>query len=89
MSHILRFLQSVRIRHVGGSIVYFVVVVTPGAFAVLTRDQAGPAGGIHAWRLHRLGLIAALVYLVAAIGLGSSVLALVRPAALGVALMLC
>jgi hypothetical protein len=88
MSHILRFLQVFALGTWVGSIVYFVVVVTRDAFAVLTRDQAGLLVGFTLGGLHRLGVIAALVYLVAAIGLGSSVRALVRPAALGVALML-
>jgi hypothetical protein len=88
MSHILRFLQVFALGTWVGSLVYFVVVVTRGAFAVLTRDQAGLLVGFTLGGLHRLGVIAALVYLVAAIGLGSSVRALARPTTLGVALML-
>ncbi|HEY4709530.1 MAG TPA: DUF4149 domain-containing protein [Candidatus Acidoferrales bacterium] len=88
MSHILRFFQVFALGTWVGSILYFVVVVTRGAFAVLTRDEAGLLVGFTLSGLHRLGIIAALVYLVAAIGLGSSMRALVRPAALGVGLML-
>ncbi|MDR3721030.1 MAG: DUF4149 domain-containing protein [Candidatus Acidoferrales bacterium] len=71
-----------------GSIIYFVAVVTRGAFAVLTRDQAGLLVGFTLGGLHQLGVIAAAVYLLAALLLGRSLRALVRPAALGVILML-
>ncbi len=85
---ILRFLRFLALGTWVGSIVYFVAVVTRGAFAVLTRDQAGLMVGFTLGGLHQLGVIAAVVYLVASIALGSSLLALVRPAALGVMLML-
>jgi hypothetical protein len=88
MSHILRFFQVFALGTWVGSIVYFVVVVTRGAFAVLTRDEAGLLVGFTLGGLHWLGVVAALVYLVAAIGLGGSMRALVRPAALCVGLML-
>jgi hypothetical protein len=88
MSHILRFFQVFALGTWVGSIVYFVVVVTRGAFAVLARDQAGLLVGFTLGGLHRLGVIAALVYLLTAMALGNSMRALVRPAALGVALML-
>ncbi len=88
MSHILRFLQVFALGTWVGSIIYFVAVVTRGAFAVLTRDQAGLMVGFTLGGLHQLGVIAAVVYLVAALGLGRSFRALVRPAALGVILML-
>jgi hypothetical protein len=71
-----------------GSIIYFVAVVTRGAFAVLARDQAGLLVGFTLAGLHQLGVVAAMIYLVAAVGLGNSTRALVRPAALGVMLML-
>ncbi len=88
MSHILRFLQVFALGTWVGSIVYFVVVVTRGAFALLARDQAGLLVGMTLGGLHRLGVIAAVVYLVAAVGLGNPTRALVRPAALCVTLML-
>jgi|HubBroStandDraft_6_1064221.scaffolds.fasta_scaffold38827_4 hypothetical protein len=87
MSHILRFFQVFALGTWVGSIVYFVVVVTRGAFAVLARDQAGLLVGFTLGGLHQLGLIAALVYLGSAVGLAGSMRALVRPAAVGVALM--
>src|ERR1700733_10793627 len=88
MSHILRFFQVFALGTWVGSIVYFVAVVTRGAFAVLTRDQAGLLVGFTLSALHELGIIAAVVYLVATLALGRSVMALVQPAALGVILML-
>ena len=88
MSHILRFLRVFALGTWVGSIIYFVAVLTRGAFAVLTRDQAGLLVGFTLGRLHQLGVIAAVVYLIASIGLGRSLRALARPAALGVILMM-
>ncbi len=88
MSQLLRFLRVFALGTWVGSIVYFVAVVTRGAFAVLARDQAGLLVGFTLGGLHQLGVIAAVVYLVAAIGLGKSLKALARPAALGVIVML-
>ncbi len=88
MSHILRFLQVFALGTWVGSIIYFVAVVTRGAFAVLARDQAGLLVGFTLAGLHQLGVVAAMFYLGAAVGLGNSTRALVRPAALGVMLML-
>jgi hypothetical protein len=88
MSHALRFLRVFALGTWVGSIIYFVVVVTRGAFAVLTRDQAGLMVGFTLGGLHQLGVVAAVVYLVAAVVLGKSLRALLRPAALGVILML-
>jgi hypothetical protein len=87
MTHILRFLRVFALGTWVGSIIYFVAVVTRGAFAVLARDQAGLLVGFTLRGLHQLGVIAAVVYLIAAIGLGKSLKALARPAALGVILM--
>ncbi len=88
MRNILRFVRVFALGTWVGSIIYFVAVVTRGAFAVLTRDQAGLLVGFTLGGLHQLGVIAAAVYLLAALLLGRSLRALVRPAALGVILML-
>ena len=88
MNSLLRFVRVLALGAWVGSIIYFVAVVTRGAFAVLTRDQAGLMVGVTLGGLHQLGVIAAVVYLVAAIALGKSWRALVRPAAMGVILML-
>ncbi len=85
---ILRFLRFLALGTWVGSIIDFVAVVTRGAFEVLTRDQAGLMVGFTLAGLHELGVIAAVVYLVAALGAARSWRALVRPAALGVILML-
>jgi hypothetical protein len=88
MKDVLRFLRVFALGTSVGSIIYFVAVVTRGAFAVLTRDQAGLLVGFTLGGLHQLGVIAAVVYLVAALAAARSLRALVRPAALGVILML-
>jgi hypothetical protein len=88
MTHILRFFQLCALGMWVGSITYFSTVVTQGAFRVLSdRDQAGALVGFTLGGLHLLGLIAAIVYLVAALGLGRSLKSLVAPAALCVILM--
>ena len=88
MSAALRFLRFLALGAWVGSILYFVAIVTRGAFAVLTRDQAGALVGFTLGGLHQLGIIAAIVFLIATIGLDTSFKSLARPAALGVVLML-
>jgi hypothetical protein len=88
MSHILRFLRIFALGTWVGSIIYFSAVVTQGAFAVLSRDQAGALVGYTLGGLHWMGVIAAVVFLIASVALGKSLTALVRPAAIGVILML-
>ena len=88
MTQILRFLQLLALGSWVGSIVYFSSVVTVGAFRVLAdRDQAGALVGYTLGGLHVFGMIAAIIYLLAALGLGRSLRALWAPAALGVILM--
>ena len=89
MIKIFRFAQVLALGAWVGSIIYFSVVVAPGAFRVLsTGDQAGRLVGFTLGGLHDMGVIAAIVYLVAAVVLGRSIGALVQPAAIGVVLML-
>ena len=72
-----------------GAIIYFAAVVTRDAFAVLpNRDDAGVLVGSTLGGLHGMGVIAAVIYLGASLGLARSLRALVRPAAIGVILML-
>lgn len=71
-----------------GSILYFIAVVTRGAFAILTPDQAGPLIAFTLAGLHETGIIAAVVYLIAAAAIAMSIRALARPAALCVLAML-
>ena len=89
MNQVLRFLQVFALGTWVGAIVYFAAVVTRGAFAVLPNaDLAGALVGVTIKGLHGLGIIAAVIYLLASLVLGRSVRALAEPAALGVILML-
>jgi uncharacterized membrane protein len=89
MSNILRFVQFLALGIWLGSIIYFSFAVAPALFSALSsRDQAGAVVGIALGRLHHLGIIAGILYLVAALGLAPSPKALVQPAALAVIAML-
>jgi hypothetical protein len=89
MKHFMRFLQMLALGGWIGAIVYFAAVVTVGAFAVLpNQDLAGAIVGYTIRGLHDLGIVAAVIYLLAAVCLGRSVAALARAAAIGVELML-
>jgi len=89
MANFLRFVQDFTLGTWVGSIIYLSFVVAPGVFGTLAnRDQAGAVVGLVLGRLHYLGVIAAVIYLVAGLGLGRSFKALVQPAALCVILML-
>jgi hypothetical protein len=88
MNSILRFVQVFALGTWVGSIIYF-VVITQGVFGVLqSRDQAGLMVGYSLARLHYLGMVAAVLYLVAGLALAQSVKAFAQPAMLGVILML-
>ncbi|MGB9069449.1 MAG: DUF4149 domain-containing protein [Candidatus Acidiferrales bacterium] len=87
MKNTARFIQALALGTWVGSIIYFIAVVTRGAFAVLTPDQAGPLIAFTLAGLHEVGIIAALAYLIAAAA-AMSIKTLRRPAALGVLLML-
>jgi hypothetical protein len=88
MKTVARFVQTLSLGTWVGSILYFIAVVTRGAFAVLTPDQAGPLILFTLAGLHQLGMIAALAYLIAALGITKSIQGLTKPAPLGVILML-
>jgi hypothetical protein len=88
MKNIFRFLQFLALGTWVGSIIYFVAVVTRGAVAVLTRDEAGLLVGFTISGLHQVGEVAAIIFLVAAIALEPSLKSFLRPAALGVLIML-
>jgi len=99
MNNTLRFLKVFALGTWVGSIIYFSGVVAQGAFAVLSRDQAGALVGYTLSGLHWMGIIAAAIFLGASVALARSSRnanrdangapkALVRPAALGVILML-
>jgi hypothetical protein len=96
----MRFLQMLALGTWLGAIIYFAAVVTRDAFAVLpNRDDVGVLVGSTLSGLHGMGIIAALIYLGASLGLARSSRntnrdangarrALVQPAAIGVILML-
>lgn len=87
----IRTLKFAKVLALGawiGAIVYFVAVVTRGAFAILpNRDQAGLLVGFTLGGLHVMGLIAALIFVVASVAIGKSLRTLVDPAVLIVILM--
>jgi uncharacterized membrane protein len=89
MTNILRFVQFLALGTWLGSIIYFSFAVAPALFGALSsRDQAGAVVGIALGRLHHLGIIAGILYLVAALGLALSPRAFAQPAALAVIVML-
>ena len=89
MTNILRFIQFFALGTWLGSIIYFSFAVAPALFATLSsRDQAGAVVGIALGRLHHLGVIAAIVYLLASLGLALSPKFLAQPAVVAVIAML-
>jgi uncharacterized membrane protein YciS (DUF1049 family) len=89
MNNFLRFMQVLALGAWVGSIIYFSTVVTQGAFRVLaTIDDAGRLVGFTLGGLHWMGVIGAVLYLAASVGLERSIRALARPGPAGVILML-
>src|SRR5580704_12162031 len=89
MTNVLRFIQFLALGTWLGSIIYFSFAVAPALFAALqNRDQAGAVVGIALGRLHHLGVIAAIVYLLASLGLALSPKFLAQPAVVAVIAML-
>jgi uncharacterized membrane protein len=88
MTNILRFVQVFGLGTWVGSIIYLSFVVAPGAFGVLqSRDQAGSMVGYSLARLHYLGVIATVLYLLAGLVLAPSLKTFLQPAMIGVVLM--
>jgi hypothetical protein len=89
MNPFLKFVQVFALGTWLGSIIYLSFIVAPGAFATLKdRDQAGALVGYSLSRLHLLGLVAGVLYFVAAFILVRAVKDLLQPAVIGVALMI-
>src|SRR2546426_4520480 len=93
MATILRYLEFLSLGTWVGSIIFLSFVVAPGAFATLgSRDQAGAVVGMALGRLHLLGLIAGVLFLVAraarSLFTGRGLALLASPAALAVLVML-
>lgn len=93
MSTILRYVEFLSLGTWVGSIIFLSFVVAPGTFATLgSRDQAGAVVGMALGRLHFLGLIAGVLFLVAraarALSTGRGLASLASPAVLAVVVML-
>jgi Domain of unknown function (DUF4149) len=88
MSQTLRFLRILALGGWIGAIVFFAAVVTEGAFSVLpTQDEAGLLVGYTLGGLHLMGLIAAMVFIVASVAIEKTLRAFIEPAVIGVILM--
>ena len=88
MAATLRFLQYLSLGCWLGSIIFF-IVFTQGIFSVIpTEDLTGVVVGYSLARLHVMGIVAGVVYLIATAALEKSVAALARPAALLVFFMI-
>ena len=88
MTATFRFLQFLSLGCWVGSIIFF-IVFTAGIFSAMpTKDLAGTVVGYSLARLHILGIVAGVVYLLATAAAEKSVAALVRPAALLVFVMI-
>jgi uncharacterized membrane protein len=73
MRQVLRFVQVFALGTWVGSIFYFSAAVAPGAFRVLSsQDQAGALVEFTLGRLHLLGVVAAVLFLLASLILGMS-----------------
>ena len=92
MRHLLRFIQVFALGVWIGSIFYFSAAVAPGAFRVLpNQDDAGRLVEFTLGRLHLVGVVAALLFLLASFLVSFSTNLSARGllvAAIGVALML-
>ena len=83
MATTLRFLQFFSLGAWVGSILYFSFVVTRGAFSVLPNsDLAGALVGYTLAKLHMVGIMAGVIYLLATAVSERSIEALAHPAAL-------
>jgi uncharacterized membrane protein len=73
MKHILQFVRVFALGAWIGSIFYFSAGVAPGAFRVLSsQDEAGRLVEFTLGRLHLLGVVAAVLFLLASLLLGLS-----------------
>jgi Domain of unknown function (DUF4149) len=82
MTTLVRFLQFFTLGIWIGAIVYFGAIVAPAAFSVLTADQAGALVGLTLSRLHLMGIVAGIIYLLVTAIWARSAAALLRPGSL-------
>jgi uncharacterized membrane protein len=89
MTTTFRFLQLLALGTWIGGIIFLSFVEAPGVFSRLpSREQAGSIVGYSLTRLHHMGVVAALIYLLAGLALAKSAKWLGAPAAIPVVLML-
>jgi uncharacterized membrane protein len=89
MSSILRTLEFLALGLWLGSDVFLSFVVAPGAFRVLgSRDSAGAMVGFALGRMHLLGVICGIAFLVARLARTRTFVCFVAPVALCVVLMI-
>jgi len=89
MTNIPRFVQVFALGAWVGSIFYFSAAVAPGAFRVVSNpDQAGALVMFTLGRLHLMGIVAAVLYLLATMALARSLKELIRLELIGVIVML-
>ncbi|HUJ30485.1 MAG TPA: DUF4149 domain-containing protein [Candidatus Acidoferrum sp.] len=89
MTTALRFLQFLALGTWIGGIIFLSFVEAPGVFGILSnRDQAGSIVGYSLTRLHYIGVVAAILYLIAGLALAKSARSLIAPAAILVIVML-
>lgn len=89
MNATLRFLQFFALGTWIGGIIFLSFVEAPGVFSILpSREQAGSIVGYSLTRLHHIGVIAAIVYVLAGLALAKSANWLITPAAILVLIML-
>jgi Domain of unknown function (DUF4149) len=87
MTTVVRFLQFFTLGTWIGSVLYFGAIVAPAAFSVLAPDQAGALVGLTLGRLHLMGIVAGVIYLLVTAIWARSAAALLRPASLLVLVM--
>lgn len=87
MTTVVRFIQFFTLGIWIGAILYFGAIVAPAAFSVLTADQAGALVGLTLGRLHLMGIVAGVIYLLVTALWARSAAALLRPAPLLVIIM--
>jgi uncharacterized membrane protein len=89
MTTLWRFLQFFSLGTWLGGILFFAAIVAPAAFGVISnRDQAGALTGLALGRLHMMGLVAGVVFLIATAIEAGTPASLVRPAPLLVLAMI-
>jgi uncharacterized membrane protein len=88
MSTFLRTIEFLSLSLWLGSDMFLSFVVAPGAFSVLaSRDQAGAMVGFALWRMHFIGLLCGIVFLLARVIRTRTFLSFLTTAAVSVVLM--